>query len=80
MTKPKLTPWFPYGIKPVRVGVYRADFEPDRATWNDPDPWYAYFDGKQWGWLCQGVDDALHTYLHEPDRRHPNLEWCGLFK
>ena len=27
MTKPKLTPWYPASIEPVRVGVYEFQFK-----------------------------------------------------
>ena len=74
-----LTPWYPMNIKPARIGVYQAD-------WNIPSPafendvWYAYFDGKEWGWMQPNPDKALRSYQMEQHRRHAYLIWRGIAK
>lgn len=78
MKNPKLTPWFPHSIKPVRKGVYQADFATCRVS--DPIPWYAYFDGAEWGWMCLNVEDAVNDYRHNSTHRHVRLEWRGIVK
>lgn len=49
-TKQKLTPWFPGDVKPVRIGVYEAEWD-----YGDGDitTYFNHFDGQHWhsGWF-----------------------------
>lgn len=74
MKKPKLTQWFKADIKPTRVGVYQANWLPKADTYGD---WYAYWDGKEWGWMALNISEAVRVYK-ETDRRHKRLAWRGL--
>ena len=44
----KTTPWFDWAVKPVRKGVYQV-FDAS---------WYAYWNGKRWGWSATSVEKA----------------------
>lgn len=74
MKKPKLTPWFDKHVKPVHTGVYIADWQ--KASLHGT--WYAYWDGKKWGWMVNTVDMALSIYQTSKRNRHPQLAWRGL--
>ena len=63
---PKLTPWYPALINPVRKGVYDVSI----AT-----PWYRYWDGANWHWGASTPDEAFRN------KRHPVIDraqWRGL--
>jgi len=53
--KQKLSAWFPKHIVPVRVGVYQVKESKDYGR----KPWYAYWDGKKFGYRALSVDDAF---------------------
>lgn len=59
--KPKLTPWFPHNIKPVRSGVYEVKFD---LLGNDDGGGYAFWDGLRW-------TNALANVA----RAHENNDW-----
>lgn len=68
MSEPKLTPWFPGHIKPVRPGIYRV--------WWYLAPTYARFDGRRWmAGNHNGPADA--ALVVAPASCHP-LKWRGL--
>jgi hypothetical protein len=43
--RPRLTPWFPWSVRPVRAGMYRVQDHTMRCgcCWSD-----AHWDGKEW--------------------------------
>ena len=49
---PKLTPWFPGSVKPVRKGVYMLRSGTGRVVG------YQYWNGKHWGYWCDTVEEA----------------------
>ena len=57
---PKLTPWFPADVKPVRPGVYQID---GPLCWGE----YSYFDGVHWngGWPNPQHADNNRGYFDE---------------
>lgn len=69
MAAPKLTPWFPGSVKPVRVGVYERDY--DRGY-----PVYSRWDGKHWLWTY----DSSRQAAIEQGKLSPfqNIPWRGL--
>ena len=52
MSAPKLTPWFPGHIKPVRPGVYQTDSD------GYPEPLFQHWNGRFWGCAYTSVDNA----------------------
>lgn len=70
MTAPKLTPWFPADVKPVRVGVYETR---DVSVYGSK---YQCWNGKWWGCYSFDVKKAYK------DRRGKSccqcVEWRGL--
>lgn len=52
--QPKLTPWFPGEVKPVRRGVYER-FTPTEST-----PTFQHWNGEFWGFRGSCIDDAAH--------------------
>ena len=71
-----MTPWFPKEVPPHHPGVYQADWiKPNKSA---SYFWYAYYDGKVWGWLDLSVEKAEREYFANPNRRHPRLVWRGL--
>jgi len=75
----KTTPWFDTKEKPVRAGVYIADW-PEEAK--ESDVWFAYWNGSQWGFMQKSVDKAVMDYQQNPKHRHKagKLAWRGLLK
>ena len=75
----KTTPWFDTKEKPVRAGVYIADW-PEEAK--DRNVWFAYWDGSQWGYMYRDPNDAARDYKRHPEHRHKagKLVWRGLLK
>ncbi len=57
MNKPKLTPWFPADVKPVRKGVYQVEDEEDE---NFPGQTFGYkhWDGSIFGLFCSDPTSA----------------------
>jgi len=45
---PAKTPWFPGAAKPVREGVYEADWELPRGSSLDDGVWFNQFKGGKW--------------------------------
>lgn len=45
-TEPKMTPWFPVGSKPARVGVYETDFLGSFGQRFQLG--YSYWNGQRW--------------------------------
>lgn len=72
---PKLTPWFPGHVKPVRKGLYQQ---------HSPSGFlgYQYWDGKSWYGWSEEKSGAKH--LHEIGRVvaacFANDPWRGLTK
>jgi hypothetical protein len=65
MSAPKLTPWFPFYVKPVREGVYRRS-----------NGFYSFWNGRRWGLGCMG---PMSAYYHRRIATFfPRLEWRGL--
>ena len=74
----KTTPWFSEKEMPVRIGVYEADW----YDTNHPGGWFAYWDGSQWGFMRESVDEAVMDYQQNPSNRHKagKFTWRGLLK
>ncbi len=68
--KPKLTPWFPADVKPVRVGVYLVK-SPLLLTGG-----FSYWDGKRWGWICYTRRDAAAEKVYPGASQ--DKQWRGL--
>ena len=76
MSTNELTPWFDAIVKPARVGVYQVDWKP--SAQESEYQWYAYWDGREWGWMAISISRAIASYNLNPDRRHKELAWRGL--
>jgi len=71
--KPKLTPWYPASVKPVRVGVYEKDADPHMRG---GDKHYQYWNGSEWGSYDTSISRAdQHGDVRS---RHQNIGWRGL--
>ena len=68
MNAPKLTPWFPGHIKPVRPGVYEVDM---RVCCE-----FALWDGGRWGWAHSTIKQA--NRFRATDRACQHKKWRGL--
>ena len=75
MTKAKLTPWFSDEIKPFYIGVYEVEFFLPTMR---KSHWYAYFDGKLWGWMTWDIKRAKSLYKESIENRHEKLCFRGL--
>lgn len=73
MPKPKLTPWFPSGIKPRRPGVYEVT-----STRVYLIRLFQHWDGSQWGGWASSVQAAHKNRGLRSARQLP--EWRGLAK
>jgi hypothetical protein len=75
MSAPKLTPWFPGHIKPVRPGVYERDLS------HGP---YALWTGRIWLAAKRTKTQARFCGVpsgYQPDEEDPfNPSWRGLAK
>lgn len=67
---PKLTPWYPGDVKPVRIGVYRREYP------NQKLPRYCLWDGARWHWCAATTQDAEGE--GEYISANQNLRWRGL--
>ncbi|HQR98119.1 MULTISPECIES: hypothetical protein [unclassified Polaromonas] len=74
--KQKLTPWFPGGVKPVRDGVYEAEWDYEDSC----IVYYNYFDGLHWHSGQIYLQDARPEYPRLPGRLggHIPKSWRGL--
>jgi hypothetical protein len=72
VSTPKLTPWFPGHIKPVRPGVYETDNQGGRGKC------FQHWDGKRWGYACTTAKRA--AVYNEPDYKSAwqDDKWRGL--
>lgn len=68
MKKQKLTPWFPAGTKPARVGVYQCGEMYSRQT-------YQFWHGAFWSCWCWSVEDAARYGVQS---QRQNSTWRGL--
>lgn len=66
MSKPKLTPWFPADVTPVREGVYETTFR----CWTG----YSHWDG--YGWSNQQETKNLDAEWRSGASQNKN--WRGL--
>lgn len=76
--KPKLTPWFPAGVKPVHDGLYQV--RPVRRDWPYDMHWHSIWRNGDWcGATALGIDAAL-DYEMRGFRGCGDgpLEWRGL--
>lgn len=64
----KLTPWFPRGTNPVRVGVYMTF---DANT-------YQHWNGRKWGLCSSFIDTARSADICESFLQMP--KWRGILK
>lgn len=64
MKQPKLTPWYPASVKPVRPGVYEVHFDRDCAIS------FKRWTGRRWVWL--------EIALRSDFGRKPGDKWRGL--
>ena len=67
-----LTPWFPAKVKPVHEGVYEVD-DKDGMT----GTWYAFWDGKKFGYRTQNTDISFSTRYCETNCAK-RVSWRGL--
>ena len=70
-----LTPWYPPHIKPVHVGVYETDAEPN--DFPGSGSCYQYWDGSLWGYCSDKTDFFLcpnDGYVS----RYQSPRWRGL--
>ena len=69
--KPKLTPWYPANVKPVRVGVYRTD-----AYVMFGLECFQRWSGHYWCGYSRKVEGAeAISFLTSSCQ---NVRWCGL--
>jgi hypothetical protein len=71
--KPKLTPWFPAHVVPVRIGVYEVDDED-----GIDGPWYAYWDGRKFGFRCWKGPQEAFNYRYDKTYLSEFSKWRGL--
>jgi hypothetical protein len=71
MSEPKLTPWFPENVDPVRVGVY----ERKTLLYTETNRWFNYWDG-QWRPGGPTFDHAINGSKQPP--LQVRLQWRGL--
>ena len=62
--QPKVTPWFPADVKPVRKGYYQRQYRDSCMWW--PDKW----DGKEWK-LCNEDGTIIGPSFND-------MPWRGL--
>lgn len=69
----KLSIWFPHYVLPAHIGVYEVD---------DCDgldgPWYAYWDGKKFGYRSWIGPDAAYSMRNDPTSCRETAQWRGL--
>jgi hypothetical protein len=70
VSAPKLTPWFPGHIKPVRPGVYEVRFSAMGG--------FAYWDGSLWGWAQ--ITCAQARRRRDSHGASQQKSWRGLAK
>ncbi len=70
----RLTPVFPPNIRPARAGVYKIATIQGAPT---KYPWYAYWDGRLWGWCAPTPAGAL-LGRRDAHRANQNRCWQGL--
>ena len=78
MSKLKLTPWYQPDVLPARPGIYEVDYNA-AASFED----YQYFDGKDWYYGSDNVEEAMAEYKYFADIRcHKSnpRRWRGILK
>lgn len=79
LKKSELTQWFRYEDVPVRYGVYEVNPAVKYPkTELDPDAFYAYWDGKRWGWISDSIDGAFISRNTETGWEVGELPWRGI--
>ena len=68
MSEPKLTPWFPPDVKPVRRGWYLRDYL--------SGPAYSHWNGARWSGGCLNLIDRAFV-KHHPSHDQ-SMQWRGL--
>ena len=71
--KLKLTSWFHYRTKPIRIGVYEVKYKICREIQDG----YAYWTGKKWTNACNSVQSAHHN-KEWTDGAIQEKSWRGL--
>lgn len=73
---PSLSPWFPPGVLPVRVGIYQvADEFPETRGYN----WFSYWDGETFNyWASCGIQVAYAKRNHPTAVPAARWHWRGL--
>lgn len=74
MSKPKLTPWYPAEVKPVRAGIYErnmGEYCAGRYSYFDPNTglWYGWAE-----WVLFAIDNYHKGYVSSLQDR----PWRGL--
>ena len=67
MSAPKLTPWFPWHIKPVRPGVYQRESLS-----------YSYWTGSHWVASDQTVKEAADPRFFDLPSCVQDMPWRGI--
>ena len=70
--KPKLTPWYPASVKPVRKGVYRTDAD---LMYDGLTHCFQRWSGRYW---CQYHCFAEGAGANVAKSRCQNVRWRGL--
>ena len=79
MAKVEVTQWFKHEDVPVRYGVYEVNphilYEKNEL---DPEAFYAYWDGKKWGWITDSPEGAYKSREYETGWEVGELPWRGI--
>jgi hypothetical protein len=79
LKKSELTQWFKYEDVPVRYGVYEVNPSVKYPkTEFDPEAFYAYWNGKRWGWITDSVFGAYESRNTETGWEVGELPWRGI--
>jgi hypothetical protein len=80
MSKPKLTPWFPATMKPVRPGIYQRKLDyltGYRGKWQ-----FAHWDGRRWSGSFTSVEQCAGKWTDSPESDYrctkSDPSWRGL--
>lgn len=75
----EITQWFKHEDVPVRYGVYEVNPSIKYPrTELDPDAFYSYWNGKQWGWISGTVYGAFECRNTETGWEVGELPWRGI--
>jgi len=70
----KLTKWFPYTVKPIRVGFYQTKIDGTKKIY------YKYWDGAFWGAGENTLRNAIFLRTYNRARGLVPYKWRGIEK